>query len=311
MYRKNLFCKSVIGFVFVCLFLISLNTDAQSIVVPVLAIEKEQQSAVWQRALETRMSVSERDSLAALHRPLSLAESGWFKLIGEEAAQWNIWRDSLNQLFPSVSAADSIIVLLGFLGSDDGFTYGFNTVCLDLTALYSQYGAATEPGNRDRAGRIFAHEYTHLLQKIWMRDQQWQPQTFADSIIWECWYEGIGMYRSLSKFWQPVNGKLPEASRLLLQELEPVLQNHLAQMNRQNLSTEEKAAIRKNLSRGPVRKKWGASCIALYLMLAADEDQLLLPKIVRMGPTMIGYLIGRYGNRQLTESRDKDTGNGN
>src|SRR5689334_2764802 len=124
-------------------------------------------SGLWKAALKTRMSPEAIDSMARLERPLSVEEQEWQKLIMAKVSRWNGFRDSLGILFPQIQLPDTIQVLLGFQGNDDGFTYGNCTVCLDLTAMCRAYGKAGLPENDSRIDRIFAHEYTHLLHKNW------------------------------------------------------------------------------------------------------------------------------------------------
>ena len=280
----------------VVLFVVTINETAccQPALQLTLGIEGQRQSASWQQAIASRVPSNTRDSMAMQTRPLNLEELQWLSLIQAEAQKWNSWCDSLNRLFIDVGVPDSIYLLLGFLGNDDGFTYGSDTICFDLTAFSREYGNANANGNRERAGRIFSHEYTHLLQKSWMQKNQWTPVSFQDSIVWECWYEGIGMYRSLKPAWHPVDNRLPNHTRAVLRDLGEVFDSFMKKLT-QDPDIAERTAIRKNLSRGRVVQKWGATTVAIWLMLAALEGDEHLQRVVQRGPQMIGYLRQRYG----------------
>src|SRR5688572_8233249 len=92
-------------------------------------------SAEWKQALTSRMSDQQLDSLSRLKRALSEDEQAWERLIRSKALRWNASRDSLQKIFGDPGIPDTVFVLLGYMGLDDGFTFGYNTVCLDLTAL--------------------------------------------------------------------------------------------------------------------------------------------------------------------------------
>ena len=131
-------------------------------------------SSEWKEAIKTRMSQERIDSFGQLRRALSPDELAWKRLIESKAASWNGFRDSLAIPFREIDLNDTIFVMLGFLGVDDGFTFGSQTVCLDLTALLRAYGKSSVAENNDRIDRIFAHEYTHLLHKSWAKKNQLQ-----------------------------------------------------------------------------------------------------------------------------------------
>lgn len=259
------------------------------------AIINEKLTLEWKDALITRMSKERIDSFGNLQRPLSPDELAWKKMIESKATVWNGYRDSLALPFKNIVLADTITVLLGYLGDDDAFTYRSQSVCLDLTALYRAYGKADLLENSNRIDRIFAHEYTHLLHKAWMTKKGYIPVSFKDSILWECWYEGIGMYRSLSDKWLLANDSLPAITRTALAELYPVFTDRMIAVNkRTHLSTAEKQALNARLSRGPVDKKWGAFTVAAWLMLEAKGDDENLIKWINKGPTAVIQLAQKY-----------------
>ena len=255
----------------------------------------ERISKEWSNAIESRMSRHTLDSMLALTRPMSKEELEWKALIESKAARWNLFRDSLAVPFQQANLDDTVYVIVGYLGVDDGFTYQYQTVCLDVTALNREYGSASLSGNDGRIDRIFAHEFTHLLHKDWARKTGFELRSFRDSILWECLYEGIGMYRSLSSKWLPVEGVLPEMSRTTLEELYPVFVDRITRLESAvPLTDEGKIQWNKNLSRGPVNKKWGALSVGLWLALEAKgSDRSLIPWIDG-GPESVIRLAKKY-----------------
>jgi hypothetical protein len=285
-----------ISFLFIFgLFITTTNAQRPAALVIQSGIYKQQMAAIWKDALQSRMSAAQLDSFARIKRPLSKEEEAWKSLIISKTVIWNTWRDSLGIPFQNIHLHDTVHILLGYLGNDDGFTYGARTVCFDVTAFYRAYGDAQLPENSNRIDRIFAHEYTHLLHKAWARKTNWQMLSFKDSIIWECWYEGMGNYRSLNVKWLPVNGELPAISRQTLDSLCPIFADRMHTIQTKTYFTSaEKRQIQANLSRGSFTKKWGAVPIAIWLALEArGNDNNLIP-LINMGPAAVDYLASKY-----------------
>lgn len=241
----------------------------------------ERISSVWRSALESRMNSRDLDSVMALSRPLTADEEKWKELIESRAHEWSRMRDSLSVPFGKETLDDTLFVMVGYMGRDDGFTYRYEAVCFDVTALQREYGSASLPENHSRIDRLFAHEFMHLLHKDWARRTNLKLTSFRDSILWECLYEGIGMYRSLSQKWLPVDGVLPQISETALEELSPVFVDRLSTIESKSTFTEEvKIKLHNGLSRGPVKKKWGALPVGLWLALEAKgKDENLAPWI--------------------------------
>jgi hypothetical protein len=249
----------------------------------------------WKQALNTRETKTYIDSLSRLQRDLTVEEQAWQKLIQSKTSTWKNFTDSLAIPFAGIRGSDTTYIILGYHGHDDGFTYGYQTVCLDLTALQREYGRADIPENNDRIDRIFVHEYTHLLHKRWAAQQALILQTFHDSILWECLYEGLGMYRSLNPKWMPVQGGLPAVTQTALHNLYPIFVDRLITVKTKiTLSPEEKRALNKNLSRGHVSEKWGAFPVAIWLALEANGNDKNLQQWIDRGPAGIIHLAKKY-----------------
>jgi len=268
------------------------NTDT---IIVKTAIIDDAMSPGWKDALRDRMTRERLDSFGRLQRPLTNDEIAWKKLIESKAASWNGSRDSLAVPFNKLGMNDTIFVMLGFLGVDDGFTYGYQTVCLDITALYRAYGKAEGSENKERIDRIFAHEYTHLLHKTWAIKNNLLLPTFKDSILWECLYEGMGMYRSLNPKWLPVNDSLPPITRDALESLYPIFTERMKIIHSSvSLTPIEKERLHANLSRGLVNKKWGAFPVGIWLALEAKENPDNLTNWINKGPGSIMELAHKY-----------------
>ena len=249
----------------------------------------------WRKALITRQDKEYLDSLAQVQRPLTQEEKEWFDLIKSRAHYWTLLRDSLQVPFGNRKINDTTYVLLGYQGSDDGFTFEYQTVCFDLTALHKAYGYAKDSINTNRMDRLFAHEYTHLLSKDWARRYKLNLPNYKDSILWECIYEGLGMYRSMSSKWFPNRNTLSKTSSETFETLYPIFAERLITIDTSKyLSGSDKVKLHKNLSRGSMKQKWGALPVAVWLAMAAEGEDTNLLKWVEMGPDAVIPLAKKY-----------------
>ena len=259
------------------------------------AVENNSLSPQWLLALVTRMSQQRLDSFASIKRNLTPEEINWQSLIKSRAVSWNKMLDSLQSIFRGLELNDTITVLLGYLGKDDGFTFGDKIICLDVTALQSAYGNSDLKENENRIDRIFAHEYTHLLHKKWMRSRNYTLKNFRDSVIWECFYEGLGMFRSLNPKWQPVNGRLNETSIEVLDKLTPIFKAFINKLfSKSELTFSEKEEMLQNLSRGRVDQKWGAFPIALWLAVEEQLEPGSIASLIDKGSEAVLILSKKY-----------------
>jgi len=268
-----------------------------------LGLENDNISADWKDALTNRLSKEHLDSISKVKKPLTLAENDWYQLIKSRAGQWALYRDSLQVPFSGRKINDTTYVLLGNQGGDDAFSYKDQTVCFDLTALHRAYGSANKTINTNRIDRIFSHEYTHLLSKEWTKHTNLKLKTYKERILWECMYEGVGMYRSMSAKWFPKGDSLSKISAKTFETLYPIFTARLTAIETsKNLSEEDKIRLHKNLSRGSMKKKWGALTVAVWLAMEADgNDKNLIPWI-NMGPNALIPLAKKHltGKERIT-----------
>lgn len=277
------------------------NRSPKAVIIQPAAVNNQLTDA-WLKALITRMSKSEIDSFALLERALMPSEEGWEKLFESRATAWNKYRDSLGVPFEGVLLSDTIKVMTGFLGNDDAFTYQDKTICFDLTAFSNVYGNDSLPESENKADRIFSHEYTHLLHKAWVQKNKLELKNFRDSVLWECLYEGLGMYRSLTQKWMPVNGIFPQIASETIKELYPQFAQNISLVEQNKVFTrQQRKDIRKNLSRGSVNKKWGATTVAFWLCLESNRNDKKLIPWVNKGPEAVLLLAEKYLDRQSKE----------
>jgi len=276
--------------------LVSIVKNEDSRIVKVkIGIDSNKISNEWKAVLVSRKSTSELDSLSKVVKRITKEEQEWLKLIESKTKKWNAFRDSLKVPFQNIKLKDTISVLLGYQGGDDAFTFKNKTVCLDVNALYKAYGSANDVVNDNRIDRIFAHEFTHLLHKQWVKMNNLKLNSFKDRILWECVTEGFGMYRSMSSKWFPVGDSLSQISKNTFEVLYPKFADRIIKVSTQpNLTFEEENNLHTNLSRGSMKKKWGALPVAVWLALEAKGNDENLIKWVNKGPDAIILLAEKY-----------------
>lgn len=260
-----------------------------------LCIQHDKISNKWINVLTGRHNKNFIDSLSQVETPVTKEEIEWYELVDAKALQWNQLKDSLKVPFGNIYINDTTNIYLGYQGYDDAFTYKYQTICFNLTSLVREYGSAKEPKNRIRMSRFFAHEYTHLLSKEWARQTKLNLKTYKDSILWECMYEGLGMYRSMSNKWFPKGDSLSTVASKTFETLYPIFTERLTTIETsKNLSKEDKIRLHKNLSRGSMKKKWGALPVAIWLAIESNgNDKNLIPWI-NMGPSALIPLAKKH-----------------
>jgi hypothetical protein len=249
-------------------------------------------TAEWINAIADRHPKEEIDRIAKEARPFSPSEHAWLDLIRKKSARWSQSTPNLRLPFPATPAPSKVVILVGNRGGDDGFTYEKSTIAFDVSSLVANFGEVSSDGNLDRLHRLFAHEYTHLLHKAWLDQHPLTLATPLERALWECLYEGIGNYRSLSEKWVSANGELTDLGRSTLKELTPVFVARMERLASAKL-TEEKE-LRAGLSSGPFNKKWGALPVALWLAQEARGDDSRLSSWIDRGPAAVLELAMKY-----------------
>src|SRR5262245_52154031 len=112
------------------------STGHTKVVIPEHGVKGNMVTARWKNAIESRLTAERFDSISRLARSLSAEENKWIDLIKSRSGEWNLYRDSLAVPFGGSKVPDTVYVLMGSFGYDDAFTFQFNTVCFDLTALH-------------------------------------------------------------------------------------------------------------------------------------------------------------------------------
>lgn len=227
---------------------------------------------VWQEMIARRLPEAKFRDIESLAKPYTPAELAWVRLVQSRKSQWEAEVPKLAVPFTPIAAPDARIVL-GNRGGEDAFAHDPHTIGFDVERLNTLYGDAESDRNAVLIDHLFRHEYTHLLQKAWVRDHPLRTDTPLQAALADIWLEGMGNYYSLSDTWRFVKGKPSSKAAEALRVLEPRFMTRLAALA---CSTSENAhELSKNLSSGPFDRKWGALPVALWLEAESTNPDFL------------------------------------
>ena len=235
-------------------------------------------AALWQQMIH-RLSGPE----ATASTETTDAQAAWVSLIRERSHHWQTEMEALAANYAPVPGPEVASIVIGNGGGEDAFTHDPVTIGFDVARLHAEYGDATLPENRARIDRFFRHEYTHLLQKAWLREHPYDASTPLRAALLGVWAEGLGNYYSLSEKWRGDS----ETAATARAELEPRLIARLAALA--CASGDDARALTAGLSMGRFDRKWGALPVALWL----EADPAAIRELVLAGPDGVWTLAER------------------
>lgn len=203
----------------------------------------------WIRAVEEH----EGSSLKWTPRPLTADEIAWRDTIRARLGDWERRIQGLMLPFEGLRSIGKIQIVLGNQNGEDAFGIGGETIYFDLSALSRLYGPVAASGKRERLDRIFAHEYTHVLQTRWEATHAFRVTTPFGRALRQLWREGLGNMYSLSDEWVTSSGDPTPMAQEALEELEPIFVDRLRRLRA--ASESEEGELRQGLSSGPFAKK--------------------------------------------------------
>ncbi len=244
----------------------------------------------WQEMIAKRLTPAQFHDVESLAKPYTPAESAWVRLVESRQPVWDNELSRLAVPFSPVTAPDASIVL-GNRGGEDAFTHDPHTIGFDVERLNTLYGSADLDTNSALIDHLFHHEYTHLLQKAWVRDHPLLTETPLHAALADMWLEGMGNYYSLSDAWEPADGKPSTKATQALNVLIPRLVTRLAALA--CASSENASQLSKNISSGHFDQKWGALPVALWLQ-AESNDPTHLRDFILAGEEGVWTLASRH-----------------
>ncbi len=228
-------------------------------------------------------------------KPLTEQEQKWAKLIADRVSIWQTQLDKIAVPFASTEVPRHFSIVMGNRGGRDAFTYPSQfpkTIFFNLSVLNRSYGDASSESNRQRIDRIFAHEFTHLLQDNWSEKHPYPITSHVKYALNESYKEGFGHYRSISNKWKDSKGVITEHAENTLKKLELEFVKRIALLA--SASDEDAKQHLRGLATGPFNKKWGALTVALWLTKEAKGNDHNLIKWVDLGPNGVLQLANKH-----------------
>ena len=254
-------------------------------------------TSVWIEAIRERHDEISLSRLQDVRKYLTSEELVWVELIRSRVPIWSEWVDSLSLPFKGIEPPDTISILLGNSGGEDAFVPYDLTIGFDLYRLLRNYGSSSTTENRKRIDRLFSHETTHVLHRIWQKNHEIDTDSPLKYALWICLVEGLGNYRSLSNKWVDTEGVLTSYAEKILADLQPLFVDRLLSL--ENAGEEDADHLLQGLSSGPFTQKWGALTCALWFAQEVKGNDAKLQQWVEAGPQGILILANKYLPEEL------------
>lgn len=235
-----------------------------------------------------------------VQKPLTVNEQAWATLISKKKDVWRTQFDTLAIPFSETPITRDISIIIGNRGGRDGFTITNKHpthIYFNVSVLSRSYGDANSVQNQTRISRIFAHEYTHLLQYQWLKRNPYPIKTPLQQALYQSYIEGLGHFRSISNKWRDEHGRITPHAENRLRDLEKTFVNRLIALKTAN--KEQVDELLRGLASGPFHKKWGALTVALWLTKESQGDDKKLRKWVNLGPNGVYQLADKYLSNDL------------
>jgi len=240
------------------------------------------------------------EHLSKKEKKLTAEEMTWAKLIASRVRTWQTQLDQIAIPFSSLEIPRELSIVIGNRGTDDAFVYGNkldSKVYFNVNVMTREYGDGKNEVNKERIDRIFAHEYTHLLQKRRSIKTPYKMNSNLDRALIATYKEGFAHYRSISTKWKDNNGFITEHGEKALKYLENAFVERIISLK--DATSDETKILMKDLSRGPFHKKWGALTVALWLTKESKGNDKKLVDWVDSGPQGILVLANKYLPEEL------------
>ena len=249
---------------------------------------------IWIDVMRGEVSQEKLAQMINTSKELSESEIEWVHLIQSRFSEWEKQFDDIAIPFSEIQIPNQISIVCGNSGNKDAFaSKEFETkIFFNLSILFREYGSAKKFQNQDRIDRLFAHEFTHLLQYQWFKKNPFSADTHFKKALLICFMEGFGHYRSLSSRWRTTDGKMTQHAESTLGALEHIFVKRISALRKAR--DEDVAELMTGITTGRFDKKWGALTVALWLVKESNGDDAKLRKWVNLGPEGIIQLARKY-----------------
>ncbi len=234
---------------------------------------------------DSQFDTPQQESTLKKEKKLTTEEIEWADLIASRLSVWESQLDQISVPYTKIDVPRNVSVVVGNSGARDAYTYTEkfpSTIFFNVSVFVRSYGRANDNTNQDRIDRIFAHEFTHLLQHRWSEVNPYPLANPFERALTVSYKEGFGHYRSISNKWKDENGRITQHAQKTLRGLEVAFVDRM--LGLKQASGEEAEVLMQGLAMGPFHKKWGALTVALWLVKESNGDDQALIKWVESGP---------------------------
>jgi len=243
-----------------------------------------------------------KDKRSKVVKKLTVEEKEWANLIASRIILWETQFNKIAVPYATTEIPKKVSVVVGNRGWRDAFVQPLkfpSKIFFNLSVFVKSYGSGKDLKNQNRIDRIFAHEFTHLLQDRWSHKNPYQLTNHIERALVGAYKEGFGHFRSISNKWKDKNGHITEHAEKTLKSLEVVFVDRMILLK--DATDDEATILMKGLSMGPFNKKWGALTVALWLVKEAKGNDEKLIKWVDLGPQGIITLANNHLPDKLKE----------
>jgi len=248
----------------------------------------------------SNLELPHKDVTSKQEKKLTAEEKEWVELIASRISLWETQLDKIAVPYAKTETPRKVSVVVGNRGTMDAFVHPTkfpSKIYFNLGVLVKSYGSGKDEANKNRIDRIFSHEFTHLLQHRWSKENPYPLANPLERALTDSYKEGFGHFRSISNKWKNEGGQITEHAEKTLKALEFVFVERMISLK--NATDEEARVLMEGLSVGPFHRKWGALTVALWLVKESNGNDEKLIEWVDFGPKGIISLANKHLPKKL------------
>jgi hypothetical protein len=258
----------------------------------------------WIGLIKDRIDANELAGVRMNPRALSGDDNQWIALIRQGAPEWMKAVGQLDASFrPAPAPPASIAVVIGADGGDDAFWTAPDIIAFDLSALGNAYGTSDPAGHPAQIDRLLSREYTRLRLNAYLAGVGWSPEQVARdpflAALRGLYVQGLATLRGIEgnpRWLAPDGTPTPEAKKVLA-ELQPVMVERLKGLL-VNRSPDASNAWLREMTQGPLNRRWGALPMALWLASDTNYESGRIATWIEGNPDGILQLAAGQADRK-------------
>jgi hypothetical protein len=258
----------------------------------------------WIDLIKDRIDANELAGVRMSPRALSGDDTQWVALIRQGAPEWLKDVGQLDAAFRPVPAPPAVLsVVIGAEGGDDAFWTAPDIIAFDLSALGNAYGTSDPAGRPAQINRLLSREYTRLRLNAYLAGVGWSPERAAKdpylAALRGLYVQGLATLRGIegNPRWIAPDGTPTAEAKKILAELQPVMIERLKGLLA-NRSPQTSSAWLREMTQGPLDRRWGALPMALWLASDTNYDAGRIATWIEGNPDGILQLAAGQADRK-------------